>query len=96
MTPRRSWARNGNSTLVKSPSTHSTRAPSGSAAATSPANAETALPIATSPGATPASRAKLARAAPTDRSQPSKPVRPWRHSSFAAAIASTAVRGGSP
>ena len=34
--------------------------------------------------------------APTERSQPSNPVRPWRHSSAAAARASNAVRGGRP
>ena len=87
---------NGNSTLVKSPSAHSTRAPAGSAAATSPAKPETAAPIATSAAPTPVNRANVARAVPTERSQPSKPVRPWRHSSVAASSAWIAVRGGSP
>jgi hypothetical protein len=95
-TPRASWARNGNRTLVKSSSAHSTLAPAGSAAAISPVKTETAGPTATSAAGTPAIRAKLSRPAATERSQPSKLVRPWRHSSAAAWSASNAVRGGNP
>ena len=81
---------------MKSSCAASTRAPGSSEAATIPANGDTCGPIATSASATPRSRAHAARERPTDSSQPSKPVRPWRHSSWAACTASHAGRGGSP
>jgi hypothetical protein len=77
-------ARNGHSTDVKSSSAHTTRAPGASDKATNAAKADDWEPTATSSSPTPTSRAKLARAAPTDSSQPQNPVRPWRHSSHAA------------
>jgi hypothetical protein len=56
-TPRSAWARNGNSTLVKSPVAVSTSLPGSSDAATSPTNADTCAPTATPAGSTPTSRA---------------------------------------
>ena len=81
---------------MKSSAAQTTRAPRGTDAATRPANGDACGPIATSSAATLCRRANDARAAATDSSQPSKPVRPWRHSSAAAWSASNAARGGSP
>jgi hypothetical protein len=50
---------------VKSPSTHTTRAPSGSDAATTAAIADTCEPMATRSTSTAVSAANRARAAPT-------------------------------
>ena len=70
-TPRASAASNGNRTEVKSSSAHTTRSPRSSESATRPVNADTCALTATSSAATPCRRAKLARGAATERSQPS-------------------------
>ena len=66
--PRASWARNGNVTLVNSPSGTSTVDPSGTAAATMATRGETWLPMATVAGGTPTSRAYASRAEATSAS----------------------------
>jgi hypothetical protein len=57
VTPADVWARNGNSTLVKSPVAVRTSLPGGSEAATSPTKGDTCAPVATQEGATPTIRA---------------------------------------
>ena len=96
MTPRSAWAMNGNRTEVKSPSGASTRAPSGSDAATSPASGDTWLPTATVAASTPTRRAKISRASVTSASNACGRVRPAPQSATAARMAAIVSTGGMP
>ena len=96
LTPRAVCAANGNETLVNSPSATSTRAPAGSAAATSPISADTDAPIATRSVGTPTRSAKAARPAVTAGSKSGARAVPRRQLSTAAATASAAQVGGTP
>jgi hypothetical protein len=73
-----------------------TRAPSGSAAATRPTSGATWLPMATSAGSAPTSRAKESRAGWPASAHFSQEVRPAHQSASAAWRATQAGRGGSP
>jgi hypothetical protein len=95
-TPRGSWASSGNRSDVKSSSAHTTRVPGASDSATSPTNADTCVPTATSPGPTPTSDANSSRPRSIDSTHPYQLVRPCRHSSSTASCASHAGRGGRP
>ncbi len=87
---------NGKSTDVKSTSGASTRAPSGTAAATNPRSVDTFAAIATVSTGTPAIRANDARASSPGIPHCSQLVRPPRQSSSAACSASQAGVAGSP
>ena len=92
----RPWTMNGHSAEVNSASVETTRAPSGSAAATRPAMVDALAPIATHSSGTPHMRANDARASSVDSPQCSQLVRPPRQSASAAWSASQAGRGGRP
>ncbi len=68
MTPRPLCAANGQLTLVNSPRATSTRAPSGTLAASSPTSGDTPAPIATRPTGTPTRSANPALAVATGAS----------------------------
>jgi hypothetical protein len=92
----RCCARNGHSSEVNSGSVETTRAPSGSEAATSPIMLDVLAPIAIHSVGTPTSLANEARAASVKSPHCSQLVRPPRQSSSTACSASHAGAGGSP
>ena len=96
VTPRYACAANGNETLVNSPAATSTRAPSGSAAATSPTSGETDAPIATRSTGTPTSSANAARPDSTAGSKSAGCAAPRRQSAIASATGSATATGGIP
>ena len=81
---------------MKSTSGATTRAPRGSVAATSETNCETAVPVATSSGRVPTSRANAVRARSVDSPRAPTTSGACRQSSSAAWSASQAGRGGRP
>ena len=94
--PRSAWARNGKLTEVNSPSATTPCAPSGSAAATTPTNSDTVVPVATWAGSTPVKAAHALRERPTASSNSGGDNRPRRQPSSTPVIASRAERGGTP
>ena len=74
----------------------STRAPSGSADATSATSPDTWLPIVTPAGSAPTRRANECRARSTDSSQTARRVRPVRQPRMAWSSSRSVGCGGSP
>src|SRR6478609_9803318 len=96
VTPRSACTAQGKTFEVNSTSGTSTRAPSGTAAATGASNWETAAPVATDPGSTATSAANSFLATDTASAHGSQLVRPLRQSCSDRCNASHAGRGGGP
>ena len=89
-------ARNGRTTEAKSPSTHTTSAPGGAAAAASPMNTEACEPTATRDGTTPSKVAAYPRARSTSAVYSITSTVPVAYVSTSRRSAATVTSAGSP